>query len=144
MPRAHWENTVVELFTETSILGRLIGTRIDAQSPAGLNECTLAVLMILGRQETLGSLRQTVIWTLEDQHNDVRDQIDDLTGSGLIHCDDADMLFLTKGGRAAKDDAIRLLIPQFEPALQGVSVDALEHAMVTLREIRRTLDNLPD
>jgi DNA-binding MarR family transcriptional regulator len=148
MPRSRWENAAVELFTEVTILEPLIRARIDGAQPEGLSESQLTVLMILARQEGLAMTQSSLVWMLGDDHPGVEDDIRGGITTGLISATHVagtgdHNLLLTDQGRAKCENAIQSLLPEFEPALLDVSVEALEQAMGTLREIRRTLDNLP-
>ncbi len=144
MSQARWENAAVELLTEVSILAPLISARIDGLEPEGLNECRLSILMILARNDGLGMSRDSLEWMLEDSEPSIAMEIENVIVAGLVGVGIDDHLQLTDMGRAKLDGAIRALMPKFEPALQGVPVDAMIKSMETIREIRRTLDNLPD
>jgi hypothetical protein len=141
--QSRWENAAVELLTEVSILGALISTRIDETEPVGLNECRLSILMILSRNEVIGMKRAALEWTLEDSEPSVAIEIDTVIELGLVSVSGDDLLQITALGRDTLDGAIRALMPQFEPALQDVPIEAMTQAMEVVREIRRTLDNLP-
>jgi hypothetical protein len=144
MSQSRWENAAVELLTEVSILAPLISARIDGMEPEGLNECRLSILMILARNEVIGMSRDSLEWMLEDTEPSIAIEIDSLVEAGCIDADANDQLQISETGRKKLDGAIRALIPTFEPALQGVQIDAMVKSMETLREIRRTLDNLPE
>jgi hypothetical protein len=146
MPRTRWENSVVELLTEVSILQPLVKERIEAERPEGLNECKLAICMILTRQDGVSMARSALVWTLEDSEPGVNDDLDSLIALGLVAAegDGGDpKLLMTDKGRSTCQSAIHALIPTFAPVFQDMPVEEIENAMKTLREARRTLDNLP-
>jgi hypothetical protein len=144
MSQEQWENAAVELLTEVSILAPLISVRIDGMEPEGLNECRLSILMILARNEAIGISRVSLEWMLEDTEPSIALEIENVLAAGLVSASADDQLQITQTGRKKLDGAIRALMPTFEPALQGVPISAMTQAMETIREIRRTLDNLPE
>ncbi len=149
MSLSPWHTTAVELLTEVTILEPLIRTRIENTKPEGLNETDLTVLMILKRQMGLPMTQSALLWMLGNEHPNAVDDIDRAIGEGLINGTALDgdgdrQLQLTDMGIAKCVNAIHTLLPKFEPALLDVSLETLQQAMTTLREIRRTLENLPD
>lgn len=146
MPRTRWENSVVELLTEVSILHPLIKERIETERPEGLSECQLAVCMILTRQDGVSMARSALTWMLEDSEPGVSADIDSLLARELVAAEgdgNDPKLLMTDKGRTTCQSAIHALIPTFAPAFQDVPVEEIENAMKTLREARRTLDHLP-
>jgi DNA-binding MarR family transcriptional regulator len=150
MPQFQKEAVAVELLTEVSILGAVISARIDNEAPEGLTEIRLSILMILARHDQIGMARSAMIWMLEDKAPNIVEDLAYVIDAGLVKVAAGaasrahDMLHLTPAGNAQKDNAIRALMPKFEPAIEDVTAEAMEQAMLTLREIRRTLDNLPE
>ena len=144
-----WQKAAVELFSEVTILEPLIRSRVEAVRPEGLNETGLTILMILARQEGVTMTRSALLWMLGDDHPEASVDLDNAISNRLVDAHAAvDLsewqLQLTDAGKSKCGRAIQSLLPQFEPAFVDISVEALEQSMNTLREIRRTLDNLPD
>jgi hypothetical protein len=142
-----WETTVVELFTEIAILEGLISARIDRTRPDDLGELDIAILQVLARTGGMGMSRATMIWSLVEKPG-TDDAVTSLIARKYVEeaCkpNDEPHLTLTALGQQALSVAFERLVPQFKPALEHVAQDELDSALVTLRDIRRTLDNLPD
>ncbi len=144
-----WQASVVDLFTEVGRIEPLIRTRINASRPAGLDENRFIILNLLGRTRGLGETRSALGWSLDMLDGEFDGTLKQLVDAGLVSVDPAaddqdDRLNLTPQGEQAIETAVQSLSPDFEQLLSGISVETLEGAMETLREIRRTLDNLPD
>jgi DNA-binding MarR family transcriptional regulator len=149
MQMTPWEEIVVDLFSEVSILEPLINQQIERDKPEGFGEVAMAILITLSRLGDVGIARGALIWELEDSNDATAAEIDALIARGLIVVSPADQperqkLVLSNDGRLAMAAAVRALLPRFKPALEGLSIEAMIQATETLREIRRTLDNLPD
>ncbi len=148
MLMTEWEETVVDLFSEVSILEPLINQRIEAERPEGFGEVAMAILITLSRLGEVGTTRGNLIWELEDTSEGTSDEIDTLIARGHISAEGGALadqqLTISAQGRATMAAAVRALMPRFKPALEGISIEAMVQAAETLREIRRTLDNLPD
>lgn len=145
-----WQDTVISLFTEIGTLETLVKTRINDRRPAGLNENHFAMLNHLVRTEGRGETKDALIWNFEDMCDNIDSEINVLANKNfiVIRPDTAknlqDHVMLTPEGRDAYVNAIKTLSPDFESLLSGITIEDLDKTMVTLREIRRTLDNLPD
>lgn len=153
MQDPRWEKAAVELLTEVTILEPLIRSRIETAKPEGLSDTDLTVLMILKRQMGLPITQTALLWMMGEEHPGAVEDIDRAVDAGLISVkaleasdgNDGDRnLLLTPRGMKKCESAIQSLLPKFEPALLDVPFEAIEQAMTTLREIRRTLENLPD
>ena len=145
-----WQDTVVNLFAEIAILEMLVKTRINDRRPAGLNENHFAMLNHLVRANGRGDSRTAFAWSFEGMCDNIDGEIDTLASNNLISIqpdsanNDQDHVMLTTEGHAAYTSAIKTLSPDFESLLSGITIEELDSTMVILREIRRTLDNLPN
>lgn len=145
-----WQDTVISLFSEIGILETLVKTRINDRRPAGLDENHFAMLNHMVRTEGRGETKAALSWNFEDMCGNVDNEIDVLATNNLIVIrpdpanNDQDHVMLTPEGHDAYISAIKTLSPDFENLLSGITIEELDKTMVTLREIRRTLDNLPD
>ncbi len=143
MDNSEWEHAAIELFTEVSVLGALVSERINKAQPLGLNETRLSILMILAKQDGLGMTRDSIIWMMEEGDPHVAREIDRLLDNGFV-AQAGERISVTDSGHLRLREAHQILLPKFKPALQDLPSETLSAAMITLREIRRTLDNLPD
>lgn len=144
-----WEEIAVGLLTEVSILEPLVSQRVEREQPLGLGEAGIAILISLSRVRDVGMTRAGLVWMMEENDKQVEEVIDALVAQGRVAQSassdgNGDKLMITDKGQAALTAAVRALIPYFKPALDSVSIEALQQASETLREIRRTLDNLPE
>jgi DNA-binding MarR family transcriptional regulator len=150
MTMTPWEEIVLDLFTEVSILEPLISMRVEREQAQGLGETGMAILVSLSRLGDVGNSRASVMWKFEEENNNNTEQeIDKLIARGLIDVSpdpvSGEQLFkISESGKATMVAALRALLPYFKPALEEVSVESIQQSTQTLREIRRTLDNLPD
>jgi hypothetical protein len=149
MPMSPWEEIVVDLFSEVSILEPLINQQIERDRPEGFGEAAFAILVTLSRLGDVGMARDALIWELEDSNPTIAAEIEALVARDLITVApkgtaDSPQLFVSEKGRSTMASAVQALLPRFKPALEGLSTEAMIQATDTLREIRRTLDNLPD
>ena len=146
MTEMEWEATAVALFTEVEILGSIVHERIEETKPAGLSEADLSVLMLLTKAEGVGMTMASLVWTLESSLGDPDAVTRALAVRGLVTIvpDEAEeKLNITMLGTNTIAVALKELMPGFTPALQDIPHDALQSALHTIREIRRTLDHLP-
>jgi hypothetical protein len=149
MSLTEWEENVVALFTEVSILEPLINGKVESVHAEGLGETGIGVLIMLSRATDVGISRASIIWQMEATDNECEAELDHLLDRGLIEArngklHDEPLLFVSNAGRETLDSALRALVPLFKPALENIDTKAIVQATETLREIRRTLDNLPD
>lgn len=144
-----WQQAVVELFTEIGRIEPLVRTRLNSTRPAGLNENRFIILNHLNRMGTLGETRTSLGWEFDMLDGEFDTELDLLVGSGLVliekdELDPSGRLFLSVSGKQTFETAINTLSPEFEQLLYDMPVEKIESAMTTLREIRRTFDNLPE
>jgi hypothetical protein len=149
MPKAAREATVVDLFTEIAVLEALVRRRIERGQPEGLSEPQMSILVVLGKGDAQGISRAGLEWLFDGGLPNFADHLAMLVERGLvtvtraIQCED-DVIAMSPDGANALASAVGTLSQQFEPALDEIETDAMDAALATLREIRRTLDNLPD
>jgi hypothetical protein len=144
-----WQEAVLDLFTEVGRIEPLIRTRVNASRPAGLDENAFIILNQLRRVNTAGETRGALALILEGLEPDFDKELSTLIDAELVaieHHDGGmrDRLRLTPLGQQTHEVAVKTLSPEFEQLMADLSIETIEGAMETLREIRRTLDNLPD
>jgi hypothetical protein len=144
-----WQDAVLSLFTEIARIEPRIESRISNSRPAGLTENSFVILNHLGRVANGGDTRGGLSWTLESLDGDMDAELEPLIAAGLVEIaagagPAADQLTLTPEGLRTYEAAVVALSPEFEQIMAGIDIESIESAMTTLREIRRTLDNLPD
>jgi hypothetical protein len=144
MTLSRWQETVLNLFTEIGKIEPLIQRRVNSTRPAGLDEIQFVILNHMIGVGPAGDTRAGVNWTLESLGHDIDGEVDQSIERGLIEVVSDDRLMATDLGRKTHESAVVALSPGFQQLLGGMEIEQLESARNTLREIRRTLDNLPD
>jgi ribose 1,5-bisphosphokinase PhnN len=139
-----WQEVVLNLFTEIGKIEPLIQRRVNTTRPEGLDENQFVILNHMVGVGSAGDTRSALLWMLESLGHGLDQDIDATIGRGLIEAGGGDRLVLTELGRKTHEAAVNTLSPAFEQLLGDLQIDALEQAHNVLREIRRTLDNLPD
>jgi hypothetical protein len=138
-----WQQTVLHLFIEIGRIEPLIEKRLNTIRPGGLDENQFAILSHMVGVGAKGETRASLRWAMAGLDDFIDVEIDRAIRSGLIAVD-SDRVCVTAHGQATHESAVLSLSPDFEQLLHEISVEALETTRNTLREIRRTLDNLPD
>jgi DNA-binding transcriptional ArsR family regulator len=149
MPNAARGATVVDLFTEVAVLEALVRRRIERGQPEGLSEPQMSILVVLGKDSMQGVTRAGLEWLFDGGLPNFDGHLEALAERGLVVVTraaqrDDDIIVMSPDGENALASAVGVLSRQFEPALEEIKTEAMDAALATLREIRRTLDNLPD
>lgn len=130
------------MFTEIGRLEYLVKTRVNSLRPAGMDERKFIVLNHLNRMIGNGDTRSALLWSL-DGVGAVDGDVDELIERGCIVLID-DRLHLSQHGIETYQGAVKAMSPEFEQLFPDLTAETIEDVMIKLREIRRTLDNLPD
>ncbi len=139
----HWQQTVLSLFVEIGRIEPLIEKRVNTSRPAGLNENQFAILSHMVGVGPKGETRASLKWAMSGLGDLCDDEIDKAIELGLVILS-GNRLCITPTGRQKQESAVISMSPDFEQLLHELPIEQLELTRNTLREIRRTLDNLPD
>ena len=139
----HWQQTVLSLVVEIGRIEPLIEKRVNTSRPAGLDENQFAILSHMVGVGPKGETRSSLKWAMAGIDDVCDAEVDRAIAMGLIE-HSGDRVCISALGQQTQELAVRSLSPDFEQLLHEISIEDLEHARATLREIRRTLDNLPD
>ncbi len=142
MALTRWQASIVDMFTEIGRLEYLVKMRVNSQSPAGMDEQKFVILNHLSRMMGQGDTRTALLWSL-DGAGAADGDLDELIERGCIVLID-DRLHLSPHGIATYEGAVTAMSPEFEQLFPDLTAETIEDVMTKLREIRRTLDNLPD
>lgn len=144
------EETLLGLFTEIAIIEHLARTRIERSSndPAGAGQFGILNYFIRSHRgpDTIGG----IAWAFQEDESHTADKIAALEGKGFVTVDPkgsrdvSAVVFITDAGRAAQEEKVQSIAPDFEPLVAEIPVADLETTVRTLREIRLTMDHLPD
>ncbi len=138
-----WQQTVLSLFIEIGRIEPLIEKRLNTNRPGGLDENQFAILSHMVGVGPKGETRASLKWAMAGLDDLIDVEIDRALDSGLIAVE-KDRVCVTSRGQTTHESAVLSLSPEFEQLLHEIPVEALGVTRNTLREIRRTLDNLPD
>lgn len=144
------EEILVGLFTEIAIIEHLARTRIERTSDDPLAAGQFGILNYFQRNhlgpDTIGG----IAWAFQEDETHTADKVLKLEAKGHLTVDPPGsragtaIVFITAEGRAAQDDKVLSMAPDFEPLVAEIPTADLETTVRTLREIRLTLDHLPD
>ena len=144
------EETLLGLFTEVAIIEHLARTRIEriSDNPAGAGE--FGILNYFNRThpdpDTIGG----IAWAFQEDEAHTISKIASLEAKGFVTVtpplsrDSNAVVFVTEAGREAQEEKIRSMAPEFEQLVAEIPSADLATTVRTLREIRLTLDHLPD
>lgn len=144
------EETLLGLFTEIAIIEHLARTRIERSSgdPAAAGQ--FGILNYFRHThpgpDTIGG----IAWAFQEDESHTADKVSALEAKGYVAVTPAGSrestatVFITDAGRQAQEDKVQSMAPDFEQLVAEIPVEDLETTVRTLREIRLTLDHLPD
>ena len=139
----HWQQTVLSLFIEIGRIEPLVEKRLNTTRPAGLDENQFAILSHMVGVGPKGESRTSLKWAMAGISDVCDAEVDRAIATGLLE-EVSERICISALGQRTQEMAVRSLSPDFEQLLHEISIEDLELTRATLREIRRTLDNLPD
>lgn len=147
---ADMRETMLGLFTEIAILEHLVRVRGDRAAPGDLNTGQFGVLNYFILNHPYPDSIAGIAWCFQEEEDYTRGKIQLLADRNLVTLtpasgsNDQAMVMITDAGRemhaktvANKAVDIRMAVAEIPPA-------DLKTTLNTLRNIRLTLDNLPD
>jgi DNA-binding MarR family transcriptional regulator len=142
--------TLLGLFTEVAIVEHLVRTReegrVEREMPAG----HFGILNYFALNHPGPDSLAGLAWAFQEDEDYTRGKVEALAARGLVSFDfDADdslsaMVALTEEGRKAHAEVVANMAPEIRMAVAEIPAEHLEITFNTLRQIRLTLDNLPD
>ena len=137
----------LDLFTEIAIIEHLVRQRFEPQHFADLRSVDFAVLNYFVRLGKDSEKVQTLAWCFQVETVAVRATVAELAVRRLVEVDWVDgfeCVFVTEAGRAKHAEAIADVAPDITEIMSEFDYADLRITTNTLKEIRRTFDNLPD
>jgi len=136
---------LTDLFTEIAILEHLVRNRLQPKYESLYSAAEFGLLNYFGRMKRVEDRLSHIAYSFEVSEAEARIPLDALVARGLFTVDDAPdpLVRITAGGIAAHDALIVSLAPDVMELVDGIEPKALRVAAETLKEIRRTADNLP-
>ncbi len=141
--------TLVGLFTEIAIIEHLLRTRMEKSHPDGLISAHFGILNYFVRNHEGPDTVSGIAWSFQDPEEVVRDRVEQMAEMGYLYITPAvgngeALVSVTADGRAALEESLDRVGPEITELVSEISNDDLDRTFQTLREIRLTLDNLPD
>jgi len=137
---------LLDLFTEIAILEHLTRERFTARD-GSLDPRQFGVINYFVRLAKVSERLPTLAWCFQVDDAAMLITVEALAERGLVTIDPVDgepCIFITAAGRARHDRFLDEAAPDVLELLSDVDPDALRVTTETLKEIRRTFDNLPD
>lgn len=140
-------STTLGLFTEIARIEHLMRTRMERISNQELTAGQFGVLNHFILQKKLDDGEAAIAWAFQDDAAYMAEKIDSLLTAGWVDAAGSApnrLIRINDAGRAAHARSLDRIHPEVAPAIEGIELDDIKTSLATLREIRRTLDNLPD
>ena len=144
------QETLLGLFTEIAVLEHLVRVREERHAEDDLTMGDFGVLNYFMVNHPDPDSVAGIAWCFQEEEAYTRAKIEGLALRDLVTIspDDADngaaMVAITDIGREAHAQIVARVAPDIEMAVAEIPREDLEIAFKTLRNIRLTLDNLPD
>ncbi len=137
---------LLDLFTDIAILEHLVRERFNPAA-GELDAQQFGVLNYLVRQKKSNEKLSTLAWCFQVDGTAMAATVDALAVWKYVDVDWVDgdrCVFLTPGGAARHETFLGIVAPDVTELLSEFDPEALRITTETLKELRRTFDNLPD
>jgi DNA-binding MarR family transcriptional regulator len=144
------KQTMLGLFTEVAILEHLVRMREDRFATSDLSTGDFGLLNYFMLNHPTPDSVAGIAWSFQEEQDYTRAKVEKLAARGLVsrEPDTQDnhnaMVMITDAGRTTHAEILAKIAPDIILAVAEIPPDALRTTFKTLREIRLTLDNLPD
>lgn len=147
--------TLLSLFTDIAIIEHLTRTRIERKVregalPEGPNAQHFGVLNYFVRNHHGPDSIAGIAWAFQEEEEYTMTKIAEMARLGYVtlspngNLAPDTMVSITDAGRAAQNQRVEDMAPEFVALMTEIPVAELETAANVLRDLRLTLDNLPD
>jgi DNA-binding MarR family transcriptional regulator len=139
--------TYRSLFLEISIVEHLLRTRLDSIETVELNTAQFGVLNYFARQNLGSESEVTLAWSFQNDTAVMAEKIDSLAALGFVETSGAATVrtvTITHSGTKALQRSFAALQQEIRPLVEDIAPEDAKTTLSVLRELRRTLDNLPD
>lgn len=137
----------LDLFTEIAILEHLVRQRFEPHHLGDLVAADFGVLNHFVRLNKSSETLKTLAWCFQVELEAMRATVATLAARRFVELDWVDGLecvFLTEAGRARHAEAVADMAPDILEIMSEFRSADVRTTVTTLKEIRRTFDNLPD
>jgi DNA-binding MarR family transcriptional regulator len=137
---------LLDIFTDIAILEHLTRERFNPAA-GELDARQFGVINYLVRQKKSSETVSTLAWCFQVDLRDMDATVERLAALGFIRIDrlaNDRCVFLTPSGAARHEEFLSTVAPDVTELLSEFEPEALRITAETLKDLRRTLDNLPD
>lgn len=137
----------LDLFTEIAILEHLVRLRFEPKQMADLSAADFGVLNHFTRLDKTQEKLDSLAWCFQVTVPEMRNTISGLAGRRFVQLDWVDgqeTVFIAEFGRKIHSEIIADMAPDVVEIMSEFAPSDIEVTVRTLREMRRTFDNLPD
>jgi DNA-binding MarR family transcriptional regulator len=137
---------LLDLFTDISILEHLVRERFNPAA-GELNAQQFGVINYLVRQKKSNEKLATLAWCFQVETPAMAATVDTLAKLKYVEVDWVDgdrCVFLTAAGTAQHETFLETVAPDVTELVSEFDPEALRITTETLKDLRRTFDNLPD
>ncbi len=137
---------LLDMFTDISILEHLVRERFDPVA-SELNAQQFGVINYLVRQKKSSETLATLAWCFQVEIATMAATVDALVNLKYVRADWVDgdrCVFVTAAGATRHEDFLVKVAPDVADLLSEFDPQELRTTAKTLKELRRTFDNLPD
>ena len=137
----------LDLFTEIAVIEHLVRARYKPDALADLTPAEFGMLNHIVRLAKHSEKLTMLAWSFQVELDAARATVDGLTKRKLLEVDWVDgfeCVFITEAGRMRHEAAVKGMAPDIMEIMADFDHDKVQVTAETLREIRRTFDNLPD
>lgn len=144
------EETLVGFFTEIAIIEHLARTRFERSGYEPTDAGEFGILNYFRRTHPDPDTISGMAWAFQEDESYTAEKVASLEAKGHVTVtpagsrDGSAIVFVTDAGREAQDGKVHAMAPEFEQLVAEIPAEDLETTVRTLREIRLTLDHLPD
>ncbi len=140
------KTVLLDLFTEIAILEHLVRFRFGPDQIAGLTPADFGVLNHFARLDLPSAKLTSLAWSFQTDLVAMRKTVDGLSARHLVELDWVDgeeVVFASTAGAARHEAAVKAMAPDVLEIVAEIDPADLQTTAATLKEIRRTFDNLP-
>ncbi len=137
---------LLDIFTDIAILEHLTRERFNPAA-GELDARQFGVINYLVRQKKSSETVSTLAWCFQVELSDMDATVERLAQLGFLRIDllaNDRCVFLTPAGEARHEEFLSTVAPDVTELMSEFDPEALRITAETLKELRRTFDNLPD
>jgi DNA-binding MarR family transcriptional regulator len=141
-------NTVLNLFVEIAMVEHLLRNRLEQLIAEDLTAGQFGIVSHFVRTGKTEERLSILAWSFQDSEAYTAEKIAVLQDKGYVEAEaipgsNDQNVRLTDAGRQAHERSLQQLRPEVAPLLEEIDSDELVRTLNVIREMRRTLDNLP-